>query len=324
VSPTAGDQPARPIAIVGSTSPVGKQLREILDQDGDRWRLTMLDTDGYAGLLQEFGGEIEIVQVISPDRLEQVDCAVFACDPSFLDQYLAGKAYLPPVVLDLTGGERVGPAYVSGVSTTTRWPVGVPVVAPRAATVVLTRILTCLEREAGVEATEVTILEPASESGKDALDRLQEETVEILNFQAAEDATGRHAFNLIGPDQASGSRADRIARQVGSLTPERCPAPGVQIAQAPVFDGLSLSIHVQLRQEPDLDELIAMLVAGAGLEPPGTATGSLDALGSERILLVRAAEGAEAGAYWLWITTDNLRLAADNAARMIRSSLGTA
>jgi len=53
------------IAIVGSTSLLGKELREMLEDGGfPMGRLALFETEEYAGLLQEFAGEIQITQVI--------------------------------------------------------------------------------------------------------------------------------------------------------------------------------------------------------------------------------------------------------------------
>ena len=59
------------IAIVGSTSLLGKELRETLESRAlPMGRLVLLETEEYAGLLQEFAGEIQITQVISPRAFE--------------------------------------------------------------------------------------------------------------------------------------------------------------------------------------------------------------------------------------------------------------
>src|SRR3989442_9722222 len=48
------------IAIVGSTSLLGKELRQMLDDRGlPVGRLALLETEEYAGLLQEFAGRSE-------------------------------------------------------------------------------------------------------------------------------------------------------------------------------------------------------------------------------------------------------------------------
>ena len=59
-------QRAPNIAIVGSSSPVGKELKELLQESGlPVGDIKLLDTEEYAGLLQEFAGQIQITQIIS-------------------------------------------------------------------------------------------------------------------------------------------------------------------------------------------------------------------------------------------------------------------
>ena len=61
------------VAIVGSSSPVGKELKEIIESSAfPVGQLTLLETEEYAGLLQEFAGEIRITQIISPEAFADI------------------------------------------------------------------------------------------------------------------------------------------------------------------------------------------------------------------------------------------------------------
>ncbi len=315
--------PAPRIAIVGSTSPLGKELRRVLEEWPAPWRLAMLETDAYAGLLQEFGGEIEIVQVISPERLEDADVAVFACSPELLDRYIELGAYLPPVTLDLTGGPRDGPVFVDGVSRPRPSRTPETIIAPRGDTVVIARVLDRLHGAAGVDGCEATILESASERGGAAMDRLQEETVQVLNFNPGAETSSQQAFNILGPDSASDGRAARIARQIGSVSRNGCPAPAIQIVSVPVFQGGAISMHVRLREELTADELERLLTTDSMRVRSEAARTPLEALGSADIHLSSVREAAGDNAFWMWIVTDNLRVAAANAVRLIRNATST-
>ena len=56
------------VAIVGSSSPMGKNCETSLRSPGFRpANSSLLETEEYAGLLQEFAGEIRIAQIISPE-----------------------------------------------------------------------------------------------------------------------------------------------------------------------------------------------------------------------------------------------------------------
>src|SRR5689334_11229666 len=91
------------IAIVGSTSLLGKELREMLESRGlPIGHLALLETEEYAGLLQEFAGEIQITQVISPEVLADIDIAFFTCSPEIMRAYVGSGAKFPDLTLDLT------------------------------------------------------------------------------------------------------------------------------------------------------------------------------------------------------------------------------
>src|SRR3954469_5873380 len=90
------------VAIVGSTSLLGKELRQMLEERS--WpvgRLALFETDEYAGLLQEFSGDLQITQVISPATLADIDIAFFTCSPEIMQSYVASGAQFPALTIDL-------------------------------------------------------------------------------------------------------------------------------------------------------------------------------------------------------------------------------
>src|SRR5437773_3184091 len=105
------------IAIVGSTSLLGKELQEMIESRGfPVGRLTLLETEEYAGLLQEFAGEIQITQVISPEAFDDIDIAFFTCSPEIMRAYVASGARFPDLTIDLTQAGLDGKVYLEGIS----------------------------------------------------------------------------------------------------------------------------------------------------------------------------------------------------------------
>src|SRR5215813_7238116 len=105
------------IAVVGSTSLLGKELQDILETRGfPVGRLTLLETEEYAGLLQEFAGEIQITQVISPEAFNDIDIAFFTCGPEIMRAYVESGAKFPELTIDLTQAGREGTVYLHGIS----------------------------------------------------------------------------------------------------------------------------------------------------------------------------------------------------------------
>jgi aspartate-semialdehyde dehydrogenase len=314
------------IAIVGSTSPVGRELQRWLGttSEGPKYRLSLLDTDEYAGLLEEFQGAVQIVQVISPTRMENADAAVFTCSPELMDQYVSSGAHLPPVTIDLTRSETPGPAFVSGLSAPP--PGGTPgrFIAPRAEAIILSTLLGRLSTAIGVDSAEATVLTPASESGRRSVDQLQEETVQILNFQrdSAEDSP-RLAFNIRTENSGEARRAAHVARQIGRLSGPSCPAPAIVYGRVPTFEGMAVSLHVRLERDTTREEVLEILTGEDqqlfSYDPKQT---SLGVVGEDQAHISLLEEAADANAFWAWIFADSARLAAKNAADLIHTLFG--
>src|SRR3989442_4047710 len=132
-------------AIIGSTSPVGKEPRQMIEDAGfPMGRLALLETEEYAGLLQEFAGEIQITQVISPSAFEDIDMAFFTCGPEIMQSYAASGARFPELTIDLTQAGREGVVYLEGISDPRVLRPKGYFVNPHPATIVIGRVLSHL------------------------------------------------------------------------------------------------------------------------------------------------------------------------------------
>src|SRR5437868_128364 len=207
------------IAIVGSTSLLGKELQEVVEARGlPTGRMTLLETEEYAGLLQEFAGEIQITQVISPAAFEDVDIAFFTCGPEIMRSYVASGAKFPDLTIDLTQAGREGTVYLDGISDPRILQPRGYFVNPHPAAIVIGRLLSHLHNTFIVESAAVTVFEPASQRGNAGVDELQEQTVSLLNFQQAEKKIfkGQLAFNILPEDEASANTERRITEQLAA------------------------------------------------------------------------------------------------------------
>src|SRR5437660_3235361 len=163
------------IAIVGSTSLLGKELQQMIEDRGlSLGRLTLLETEEYAGLLQEFAGDIRITQVISPESLEDIDIAFFTCSPEIMQSYVASGAKFPDLTIDLTQTGQTGILFLHGISGAGVLRRKGYYVNPHPAAIVLGRVLADLHHGVAVQSAAVTVLEPACERSNAGLDVLQE------------------------------------------------------------------------------------------------------------------------------------------------------
>jgi aspartate-semialdehyde dehydrogenase len=306
------------IAIVGSTSLIGKELREMLESGAlPMGKLALLETEEYAGLLQEFAGEIQITQVISPDAFVDIDIAFFTCSPEIMQSYVASGARFPELTIDLTQTGREGTLYLHGISDSrVLRPTGY-FVNPHPAAIVIGRVLSDLHNTYTVRSAAVTILEPASERGNAGVDELQEQTVSLLNFQEVHNTVfgGQLAFNILPERDVSNRTEERVRQQLTGILGKTFPHPMMTAVQAPVFHSHAFSMFVELLEPPQQSVMFAHLNdnrsfsmdAAPGPSPVGV-------VGTDKIHIGAVQPGYPlGGGYAFWVVADNLRIAASNA-----------
>jgi aspartate-semialdehyde dehydrogenase len=278
--------------------------------------LALLETEEYAGLLQEFAGEIQITQVISPDAFNDIDIAFFTCGPEIMQAYIESGAKFPDLTIDLTQAGREGIVYLHGISDTRVLRTQGYFVNPHPATIVLGKILAHLHNTFAVESAAATILQPASERGNLGVDELQEQTVSLLNFQEVEKKifSGQLAFNILPEAEASAATELRILDQLGAIFGRTFPKPAINVVQAPVFHSHSFSIFVNVLATRE--ELAAHLAASPMFaidHTPGNPS-PVSVVGSDKIHIDRLRSTAHtSSSHMLWAVADSLRIAATNA-----------
>jgi len=184
-----------------------------------------------------------------------------------------------------------------------------------------------LQQAAPVRQASATVLLPASEFGRAAMDELHQQTVSLLSFQSLPRATydAQVAYNLLcalGENAKAGLAGieARIRRQYGALGGRRLPPLALQVINAPVFHGHSFSVFVELERPVDLSRLeeaisgdhVDLVMEDTDSPSNLSATGQNDLL--VRLHLEPGTRKAnEPTRLWLWAASDNLRLHAQNA-----------
>jgi len=310
------------VGIIGSSSLLGKELKEMLEEGGfPLGRLILLETEEYAGLLQEFAGDIQITQIISPDVFQEVDIAFFACGPEIMRPFMESGATFPDLTIDLTQSGRDGTLFLSGVSDSVLLSPRGYFINPHPATIVVARLLVKLHQSFGLRSSVVTVLEPASERGNSGVDELQEQTVNLLNFQSIEQKVfgGQLSFNLLPEAASSHMTEERIVKQLATLLGETFPRPLVNVLQAPVFHGHGFSVFVQLLHEPSAEQIRSTLASDSTftVHSAGDDPSPVSVIGTHSIHVGRVQPFPDQpSTFGLWIVADNLRIASSNAIRI--------
>ena len=321
------------IAIVGASTLLGKEMKDALAESSlAAADFSLLDEEEGLGQLDQLGDEITFVQAIDPDAFEHIDFTFFCGTENLTRKHWREALRAGSTVLDLSGaldsetGVLVRSPWVASQEVTA--DLFTPAVVPaNPAALALALLMERVQQAAPVRQAAATMLLPASEFGRRAMDELHQQTVNLLSFQSIPKATfdAQLAYNLLcgfgeNAKVSLGLMDARIRRQYSALGGRRLPTLAIQTVSAPVFHGHSFSIFVELERTVDLSALEEAL-SGEHVDLVLEETDSpsnLAATGQNDVLVkLRLEPGArnanESSRLWLWGASDNLRLHAQNA-----------
>ena len=322
------------IAIAGASTLLGRELKEALsDSPLAAASFVLLDEEQAQGQLDRVGHEITFVQAIGADAFERADFTFFAGTEDLTRKHWREALRAGSTVLDLSGaldqetGVLVRAPWLGSEAATA--DLFTPAVVPaHPAALALALVLERLQLAAEVRFAAATVLEPASEFGRAAMDELHQQTVSLLSFQGLPRAIydAQIAYNLLsGLGESArislGAVEARVRRHYAALGGGRWPALALQVIHAPVFHGHTFSIAVELERAVEISALEEALggehmdLVLEDTDSPSNlaATGQNDVLVRLRPELGGSRNTNETSRLWLWAASDNLRLHAQNA-----------
>ncbi|MDR3792034.1 MAG: Asd/ArgC dimerization domain-containing protein [Terracidiphilus sp.] len=320
------------IAIAGASTLLGQEVKDALAESPlATASVILLDEADARGQLEQVGDEIAVLQPIDDDAFERVDFTFFCGSEAMTQKYWKQALRSGSSVLDLSGTLD----QETGVLVRSPW-IGVelaadlftPAVVPaHSAALALSILLERLRSAVPLRSIAATILQPASESGRSAMDELHEQTVKLLSFQGLprDMFDAQIAYNLVtGLGESArvnlNATEARIRRHCEALAAGRWPQVAVQLIQAPVFHGFTFSVAVELERPVEIATLeeslggdhVDLVLEDTDSPSNLAATGQSDVL----VRLRAEREGRNptlASRIWLWAASDNLRLSAQNA-----------
>jgi aspartate-semialdehyde dehydrogenase len=325
------------IGIVGASSLVGKELSEELSTSllgaSD---LVLLDVEDAAGQVTAAADEVAFIQRLEASSFDRMDFVFFTGEAAMTQKHWLEARRAGASIVDLTyalEGEKdvlvQSPWVAEAIGEKTRQSLPdlktPAVVAAHPVAVMLALVAGRLQAKLTLTSVAATVMEPASEYGRAAMDELHQQTVNLLSFQTLprEQYDAQVSFNLL-PELGEAAKVklsateQRIRRQYADLADGQLPVLALQIVQAPVFHGYVLSMLVEIGRDATADEVEAALagdhidVVSGESDPPS----NLSAAGQEDIMVrVRkdSGEGQKGTRFWIWLAADNLKLAALNA-----------
>lgn len=315
-------------AIVGAASLRGKDLREILEEEGAfaSATLRLFDEDIAVGTLTRSGNEPSIISAVDDSSFDGATAVFFAGRPEMARRHAEQATAAGARVIDLSEdpGLEGAVAWIPALDALHGRPAGIddrPLRSPSAAAIVAASAAAGLERFRPSRLVMV-FLRPVSERGQEGIDELERQTVSLLSFRAvSEEVYGAQvAFNLL---DAYGD-ANEPSLDVVRRTTERdafaaldgvAPPLAIQILQAPVFHSYTFTAFADLSEPARPEDVQAGLsAAGFCVEPEGEPRPTnMSVAGKPRVSAGSVRRVERSGGYWIWGAADNQRLVAANA-----------
>ena len=320
------------IAIVGAASLRGKELNEALGESPFASAdFALMDDQEAIGQLESVGDEVTFIQQIDPASFAHTDFTFFCGSVELTRKYWEIAAHAGSSIIDLSGAlDTEKEAIVmapwvqhSAESLNLQTPAVVPA---HPAALVIALLLGQVRQASAVRAAFATVLEPASEYGRGAMDELHQQTVSLLSFQTLPKSfyDVQVAFNATPSGGAEGkidlqATEARVRRHYALLAAGKLPPAAIQLVHAPVFHGHTVSIGLDVERSMTAEQLRQLLAANEHIEVSSSdeeSPSNLTAAGQEQVMVrVRAGdeETRATNRFWLWAAADNLKLTAMNA-----------
>ena len=317
------------VAVVGAGSLKGREVKEMLtERNFPAQDVRLLDDEESLGQVENVGDEATFIQSLVPEHLQNVDFAFFASDPDFTHKTWKQARDAGSEIIDLSYAlenekevqlrspwleRELG---TSEVTLTTH-----PVVIAHPAAVVLGLLLVRAKKAGAIRSAVATVLEPASEQGKRGMDELHEQTVNLLSFQQLPMTIfgTQVAFNMVdrygeGSVHSLAGVEQRILRHYKKVVGNAAPVPSLMLLQAPTFHGHGFSLYIEFAEGASAEQ-VQQAIAGehVTLSTETEAPNNVSAAGQEQVLVNVRRDPLKGNGFWIWATSDNLRVAATSA-----------
>lgn len=328
--------PSNTIALVGSETLLGRELRDVLGQSNLGFDIRLIAApDEVVGKITESGGEPAVLLKMEREAFEGASVILLACSPATALEVAALKLGSPTV--DLTYALEDAPSARLRAPMIEphdfRVPPDATQIVAHPAAIALALLLGRIHPVFPIARSVVQVFEPASERGLPGIEEMQQQAVNLLTFKPLPKQIfdAQVSYNMLARfgEEAPVALEDveaRIERHLASLLANSggAPVPSLRLIQAPVFHGYSYSLWMEFERDPGVAALEQVLneapidLRGAGMEPPN----NVGAAGQDGVAVGAVTlDRNNPRAMWLWMAADNLRLAAENALAVVKEVL---
>ncbi len=314
------------VAVVGATGAVGTEMLRILEErDFPVAEVRPLASARSAGSTVRFRGDAVKVQELTPESFGGIDIALFSAGGSVSARFAPAAVEAGAVVVDNTSHFRMEPDV----------PLVVPEVNPHAiagyrergiianpncSTIQMVVVLKPLHDAARVRRVVVSTYQAVSGTGKRAIEELERQTRELLNFRQPTREVYPHtiAFNCLPHidvflDNGYTKEEMKMVNETRKILEDPSVRVTATAVRVPVFYGHSEAVNVELERPLSAAEARSLLERAPGVvvvDDPEEARYPLaqDAAGKDPVFVGRIREDPSVDhGLDLWVVADNVR-----------------
>ena len=315
------------VAVVGATGAVGETMLSILEQrEFPLYEIHAVASSRSAGTSLTFDGRDVVVEDLEQFDFNGIDIGLFSPGASVSKIYAPVAAAAGCIVIDNTSQFR----YDEDI------PLVVPEVNPRdidlyrnrniianpnCSTIQMVVALKPIHDAVGIERINVATYQAVSGTGKEAIEELHQQTVDLLNGRPVKQEVypRQIAFNVlphIDVFQENGYTKEEMKmvwetrKIMGDVSIQVNPS----CVRVPVFYGHSEAVHIETREKISVDEVRRLLEGAPGVVvmdergDGGYPTAVTEAAGTDGVFVGRIREDiSHPRGVNMWVVSDNVR-----------------
>jgi len=315
------------IAVVGATGAVGEAMLSILEQRAFPINeIHAVASSRSAGQPLAFRGEEILVQDLQTFDFQGVDIALFSPGASVSDIYAPLAAKADCIVVDNTSRfryEKDIPLVVPEVNphAIAQYENRGIIANPNCSTIQLLVALKPIHDAVGIARINVCTYQAVSGTGKQAIDELQKQTVDLLNMRPVSTSVypKQIAFNALPQidvfqDNGYTKEEMKMVWETRKILEDDAIQMNPTCVRIPVFYGHSEAVHIETREKisaiavRELYETAAGVIVMDGREDGQYPTAVTEAAGEDPVYVGRIREDiSHPMGINMWIVSDNVR-----------------
>lgn len=315
------------VAVLGATGAVGETMLELLEErDFPVGEVYALASQRSAGKRIPFrGGELTVLDAESFD-FSQARIGLFSAGASVSEVYGPRAAAAGCVVVDNTSRFRYEddiPLVVPEVNAADiAWYTQRGIIAnPNCSTIQMLVALKPIHDAVGIERINVATYQAVSGTGKQAIEELHEQTVQLLNGKPVTPKVypKQIAFNVLPQidvfmDNGYTKEEMKMVWETRKIMGDESIQVNPTTVRVPVFYGHSEAVHIETREKLTAERALELLRAAPGVtvlderKPGGYPTAVTESAGKDPVFVGRVREDiSHPRGLNLWVVSDNIR-----------------